>query len=99
MPAGQLAFNAAALSAPSLYYTYSITLNASTTPTSVTALVKNITYQNTDTNAPTTGARTVRFVLTDGDGGTSANYDTTVTVSGVNDPPVITSNGEANLVN
>jgi CotH kinase protein/Lamin Tail Domain len=32
VPAGQLAFNAAALSAPSLYYTYSITLNASTTP-------------------------------------------------------------------
>ncbi len=67
-----------------------ITLNASATPTAVTALVKNITYENTDTNAPTTGARTVRYVLTDGDGGTSANYDTTVTVSGVNDAPVVT---------
>ncbi|MDC8448276.1 MAG: DUF4347 domain-containing protein [Nitrospira sp.] len=66
-----------------------ITLNSNATPTAVTALVKNITYQNTDTNAPTTGARTVRFVLTDGDGGTSANYDTTVTVSGVNDAPVL----------
>ena len=65
-----------------------ITLNSSATPTAVTALVRNITYQNTDTNAPTTGARTVRFVLTDGDGGTSPNYDTTVTVSGVNDVPV-----------
>ena len=64
-----------------------ITLNSSATPTAVTALVRNITYQNTDTNAPTTGARTVRFVLTDGDGGTSPNYDTTVTVSGVNDAP------------
>jgi VCBS repeat-containing protein len=70
-----------------------ITLNASATPTVVTALVKNITYQNTDTNAPTTGARTVRYVLTDGDGGTSANYDTTVTVSGVNDAPVLSSAG------
>ena len=50
---------------------------------------KNITYQNTDTNAPTTGARTVRFVLTDGDGGTSPNYNTTVTVSAVNDAPVL----------
>ncbi|MEQ1848609.1 MAG: cadherin-like domain-containing protein, partial [Nitrospira sp.] len=38
---------------------------------------------------PTAGARTVRYVLTDGDGGTSANYDTTVAVSGVNDPPNI----------
>ncbi|MEQ1680380.1 MAG: cadherin domain-containing protein, partial [Nitrospira sp.] len=64
-----------------------ITLNSSATPTAVTALVRNITYQNTDTTAPTTGARTVRFVLTDGDGGTSPNYDTTVTVSAVNDVP------------
>ena len=56
-------------------------MNSSATPTAVTALVRNITYQNTNTNAPTTGARTVRFVLTDGDGGTSPNYDTTVTVS------------------
>ena len=66
-----------------------ITLNSGATPTAVTALVRNITYQNTDTNAPTTGARTVRFVLTDGDGGTSPNYDTTVTVSAVNDAPVL----------
>jgi VCBS repeat-containing protein len=70
-----------------------ITLNSSATPTAVTALVKNITYQNTDTNSPTTGARTVRFVLTDGDGGTSANYNTTVTVSGVNDAPADLSAG------
>jgi WD40 repeat protein len=70
-----------------------VTLNASATPTAVTALVKNITYENTDTNAPTTGARTVRYVLTDGDGGTSANYDTTVTVSGVNDAPTDLSSG------
>ncbi|MGC4098880.1 MAG: cadherin domain-containing protein [Nitrospira sp.] len=66
-----------------------ITLNSNATPTAVTALVRNITYQNTDTDAPTTGARTVRFVLTDGDGGTSANYDTTVTVTAVNDAPVL----------
>ncbi|MBH0205395.1 MAG: tandem-95 repeat protein, partial [Nitrospira sp.] len=70
-----------------------ITLNSSATPTAVTALVKNITYENTDTAAPTTGARTVRFVLTDGDGGTSANYDTTVTVTGQNDAPVNTVPG------
>ncbi len=70
-----------------------ITLNSSATPTAVTALVKNITYQNTDTNAPTTGARTVRYVLTDGDGGTSTNYDTTVTVTAVNDAPLNTVPG------
>ena len=65
-----------------------VTFNANSTPAAAQALVRNITYQNTDTGAPTTGARTLRFVLTDGDGGTSANQDVTVTVSGVNDAPV-----------
>ena len=75
-----------------------ITLDSNADATAVTALVKNITYTNTDTDAPTTGARTVRFVLTDGDGGTSANYDTTVTVSGQNDAPTITNLAGDNLV-
>ncbi|ULA64539.1 MAG: hypothetical protein LZF86_140065 [Nitrospira sp.] len=66
-----------------------ITFNSNATAAAVTALVKNITYENTDTAAPMTGARTVRYVLTDGDGGTSASYDATVTVSGINDAPVL----------
>ncbi|MBT3056662.1 MAG: DUF4347 domain-containing protein, partial [Candidatus Thiodiazotropha sp. (ex Codakia orbicularis)] len=66
-----------------------ITLDADADATAVTALVRNITYENTDTENPTTGARTVRFVLTDGDGGTSVDYDTTVTVSTVNDTPTL----------
>lgn len=70
-----------------------ITLDTNADPTGITALVQNITYENTDTSSATLGARTVRFVLTDGDGGTSANYDTTVTVSDSNADPVITSNG------
>ena len=65
-----------------------ITLNSSATPAAVQALVRNITYLNTDMDAPTTGARTVRFVLTDGDGGSSVDRDATVTVIGVNDAPV-----------
>jgi cadherin domain-containing protein/Big-like domain-containing protein len=56
-------------------------------------LVQNITYENTDTANPTLGSRTVRYVLTDGDGGTSANYDTTVTLAAVNDAPVNTVPG------
>ena len=68
-----------------------VTLNASADATAVSALTQNITYENTDTDNPTTGARTVRYVLTDGDGGTSANYDTTVTVSAVNDAAVVAS--------
>ncbi len=70
-----------------------ITFNSSATPAAASALIQNITYENTDTAAPTTGARTVRFVLTDGDGGTSINYDTTVTVSGVNDDPTADTGG------
>ncbi|MCH9664028.1 MAG: hypothetical protein K0U66_10310, partial [Gammaproteobacteria bacterium] len=68
-----------------------ITLNASADATAVSALTQNITYENTDMTVPTTGARTVRYVLTDGDGGTSANYDTTVTVSGANNGPAMLS--------
>ena len=56
-------------------------------------MIQNITYENTDTDNPTTGNRTVRYVLTDGDSGTSANYDTTVNFSAVNDVPVITNLG------
>ena len=69
-----------------------ITLNANANATAVSALVQNITYENTDPDNLTTGSRTVRYVLTDGDGGTSTNYDTTVTVSGQNDAPILTTN-------
>ncbi|MEW8660421.1 MAG: FG-GAP-like repeat-containing protein, partial [Candidatus Thiodiazotropha endolucinida] len=75
-----------------------ITLDADADATAVTALVRNITYENTDIDNPTTGARTVRFVLTDGDGATSVDYNTTVTVSTVNDDPTITDLGGDALV-
>lgn len=68
-------------------------MNSNATPAAAQALIRNITYQNTDTDNPTPGSRTVRFVLTDGDGGSSGNHDATVTVSAVNDAPAITSNG------
>ena len=59
-----------------------VTFNSNTTPAAAQALLRNVTYHNTDTTAPTTGARTVRFVLTDGDGGTSVNHDAFVVVGG-----------------
>ena len=67
-----------------------ITLDSDADATATAALIQNITYENTDTANPTPGARTVRYALTDGDRGTSANYDTTVTVSGADDAAVIT---------
>jgi uncharacterized delta-60 repeat protein len=69
-----------------------IILNGSATSAAAEALVRSITYQNTDSGAPTPDVRTVRFALTDGDGGTSIN-DTVVDVDGINDAPVLTPRG------
>ncbi|MDB5335317.1 MAG: hypothetical protein JWN70_936 [Planctomycetaceae bacterium] len=57
-----------------------ITLNTNADEISTAALIENITYRNSDLSNPTLGARTVSMVLTDGDGGTSAIYDTTVSL-------------------
>lgn len=66
-----------------------VSFNGNATPVAAEALMQNVTFQNTDNAAPTEGARTVRFVINDGDGAISANYDTSVTVSAVNDAPTI----------
>lgn len=76
-----------------------VTLNSNATAAATQALLRNVTYQNTDIDNPTAGARTVRVVLTDGDGGTSSNYDATVTVIRINDAPTITSNGGGDTAN
>ncbi len=64
-----------------------VSFNGNATPTAVTALLKNVTYEDINTNSPAEGSFTIRFALTDGDGGTSANYDVSAYVSGVNDAP------------
>ncbi|WP_082573296.1 beta strand repeat-containing protein [Nocardioides sp. Root614] len=64
-----------------------VTLNATATPAAVQALLRSVTYRNVS-NAPSTVARTVRFVVTDGDGGTSAPVTRGITVTPVNDDPV-----------
>ena len=61
-----------------------ITFNASSTPAAVQALIRNITYANVSDD-PSTAARTVRFVLTDGDGGTSTRRRKTINVTAVVD--------------
>jgi hypothetical protein len=65
-------------------------------PTAVQAVVRNITYANVSDN-PATAPRTVRFVVTDGDGGTSAPLDITVNVTAVNDPPAIALGGSGSV--
>jgi hypothetical protein len=64
------------------------TTNAAT-PAAVEALARNVTYRNVS-EQPTTTSRTVTFVVSDGDGGTSAAANATVNVSAVNDPPILT---------
>ena len=64
-----------------------VTFNASATPAAVQALARNVTFANTS-EAPSTAARTVRFTVTDGDGG-SAFANATVNVAAVNDAPVL----------
>ena len=74
-----------------------ITLDSDATTAATTALIQAITFENTNTDDPTAGNRTVRFVLTDGDGGTSLGYDTTVNVVPVNDSPIVTTNLPLNV--
>ncbi len=67
-----------------------VTFNsAAATPTAVQALVRDVTYRNVSDN-PSTATRTVRFVLTDGDGGTSLPATRDITVTAVNDAPSVT---------
>ncbi|MCI0462753.1 MAG: tandem-95 repeat protein, partial [Gemmataceae bacterium] len=73
-----------------------VMFNASADVPAVQALTRNITYQNVSDN-PSTAARTVRFVVTDGDGGTSPAAPKTVNVSAVNDAPTLVTNAGATV--
>ena len=64
-----------------------VTFNANATAPITEALVRAITYRNIS-DAPT-ASRTVRFVLTDGDGSTSNAATRAITVAAVDDPPAL----------
>ena len=69
--------------------TLEITFNNNATQAAVSALMQNITFENTNTTTPTTGARTIHFRVNDGDGGTSLSHVASVNVQTINDAPVI----------
>ncbi|MGE4369461.1 MAG: hypothetical protein AB7E12_07255 [Burkholderiaceae bacterium] len=76
--------------------------SAAATPAAVQALARAITFANTSDN-PSTSARSVRFTLVDGDGTAAGGSDTgsttaTVTVTSVNDAPVLTLTAAAPVV-
>ncbi|MBW2377726.1 MAG: hypothetical protein JRF55_17385, partial [Deltaproteobacteria bacterium] len=66
-----------------------ITFNANATPLAVSALVRRVTYNNSDGADPTFGTRTIEFTLDDGDGNVSVNYDTTVAVQSHNEASAV----------
>jgi gliding motility-associated-like protein len=70
-----------------------ISLNSAATPAIVQALVRNLTYINTNTTEPTTTTRSVEVTVNDGDGGTSSGATIDVAVVAVNDAPILTATG------
>jgi hypothetical protein len=65
-----------------------VTLDADATAAATQALARAVTYRNVS-DAPSTAARAARFVLTDGDGGTSAAATRAIAMTAVNDLPVV----------
>ncbi|MBF0445693.1 MAG: DUF4347 domain-containing protein, partial [Magnetococcales bacterium] len=66
-----------------------ITFDWQATATAVTALLQNISYENSDLENPTAGDRTITWTLDDGDTGsvTTTTADTTITITQLNDTP------------
>lgn len=64
----------------------SVTFNANASLQAVQAVMRSITYENVSDN-PVPTERTVRFAVTDGDGGISNTSTTMINVAPVNDEP------------
>lgn len=69
-----------------------ITFTPNASIAAVQALAREITYSNVSDN-PSSAVRTVQFVVTDGDGGSSAPQTLNVNVVPVNDAPTIVVGG------
>lgn len=67
-----------------------VNFSAGATASRVQTLTQAVSYENTDTASPTTGARNVRVTINDGDGSTPSNNDVTITIAGANDAPTAT---------
>jgi predicted outer membrane repeat protein len=68
-----------------------VSLNANATPIAVQALLQNITYANASQN-PNNTSRTVEFVVTDGDGGSSTVVSKSITITPQNDASLVGQN-------
>ncbi len=70
-----------------------VLFNVKATSVATQALIRALSYANTNTIEPSGATRTVRVVVRDGDGGTSANADVSVSVAPVNDAPTLAATG------
>uniref|UniRef100_UPI0021CAAF4D putative Ig domain-containing protein n=1 Tax=Parapedobacter soli TaxID=416955 RepID=UPI0021CAAF4D len=70
-----------------------VTFAPTATLAAVQALIRNLTYSNSNTTNPSVNPRTIRITMNDSDGGTSLPSDLTVNVTAVNDAPVVTTSG------
>ncbi|MCU7850958.1 MAG: DUF4347 domain-containing protein [Candidatus Thiodiazotropha sp. (ex Monitilora ramsayi)] len=68
-----------------------VTLNSNATSAAVTALIRNISYENSNIDNPTTGLRSIVVDISDGDGGASVTQNLNLNVSSVNDAPALNS--------
>lgn len=74
-----------------------VTFNREATVAAVQALVRNVTFETLGDN-PLTTARTVKLVLSDGDGGISTTATASVNVQALNDKPIVTLSGTIGYV-
>ena len=72
-----------------------VTLNASATAQAVQALVRNLTYDNSNSSNMAAGSRTVQVNVSDGDGGTSVPSTVTVALTAVNAAPTLVTSAGA----
>ena len=66
---------------------------AAATASHVSAVTALVNYVNTNQADPSDAQRTLTWTLTDGDGGTSDAVTSTISVTGVNQAPVLTTGG------
>ena len=74
-----------------------VTWNSNSNAASAQEATRQIAYNNLSHN-PDETARTVRFVLTDGNGGSSNTETETINISAVNDAPVNTVPGQQTII-
>ncbi len=74
-----------------------VSLNANADVEAVEALLRNVTFENTSSN-PSTTQRSVRFTVSDGDGGVSSVVAKTIVINSVNTAPAITGANDLNAI-